>query len=168
VETDVVEALRTVTVLATNYDGSLHWTHSATLLQAADHKGTTQTLPDTRVTTESGFYISPFETLAHYWQDRWFNVIRLETPGEGLYGYYCNVATPVDFDGETVHYVDLQLDVRVFADAAGALEHRLVDEDDFEAARERYGYPDELVACCRAAVKQLIAMIEAREFPFDA
>jgi protein associated with RNAse G/E len=164
----LVEALRTVTILATNYDGSLHWTHPATLLQATDHTVTTQTPPDTRVTTETGFYVSPFETRAHYWRDRWFNVIRLETPGEGLYGYYCNVATPVEFDGETVHYVDLQLDVRVLADGAGALEHRLVDEDDFVAARQRYGYPDELVAHCRAAVNELVAMIEGRKFPFDA
>jgi protein associated with RNAse G/E len=64
--------------------------------------------------------------------------------------------------------VDLQLDVRVFADAAGALEHRLVDEDDFEAARERYGYSAELVARCRAAVEELISLIESRQFPFDA
>ena len=164
----MVESLPTVTILATNYDGSLHWTHPAALLKATDHKIITQTPPDTRVTTESGFYISPFETRAHYWQDRWFNVIRLETPGEGLYGYYCNVATPVDFDGETVHYVDLQLDVRVLADAAGALEHRLVDEDDFEAARERYGYDEALVSRCQQAVAELVAMIESRQFPFNA
>jgi hypothetical protein len=94
-------------------------------------------------------------------------VIRLETPGQGLYGYYCNVATPLHFDGETVRYVDLQLDVRVFADGAGALEYRVVDEDEFEAARERYGYEDGLVTSARRAVDELVRMIEAREFPFD-
>jgi protein associated with RNAse G/E len=160
--------LRRITVRATNYDGELHWEHAAWLLRANDGWVITQTPAGTRVRTErGGEYVSPFETRAHYWSDRWFNVIRLETPGEGLSGYYCNVATPLHFDGATVHYVDLQLDVRVFAHGSGALEYRVLDEDEFDAARQRYAYPDDLIARARAAVDELIRMIEAREFPFD-
>jgi protein associated with RNAse G/E len=88
-------------------------------------------------------------------------------PGRGLYGYYCNIATPLQFDGDTVHYVDLQLDVRVLVDEAGCLNWTLVDEDDFEVARERYAYSDDLIARARSAVDEVIALIEAREFPFD-
>jgi protein associated with RNAse G/E len=160
--------LRRITVRATNFDGELHWEHAAWLQGAGDGWVVTRTDAGTQVRTEGGGeYVSPFDTRAHYWTDRWFNVIRLETPGQGLYGYYCNIATPLRFDGETVHYVDLQLDVRVLADASGKLEYRLVDEDEFEAARQRYAYDDELVARCREAVASLVAMIEAREFPFD-
>jgi protein associated with RNAse G/E len=39
-----------------------------------------------------------------------------------------------------VRYVDLQLDVRVLADVAGVPEYWVVDEDEFEAAQERYAY----------------------------
>jgi uncharacterized protein len=160
--------LRQVTVRATNFDGSFHWGHPAWLLSADDALVVTRTDAGLRVEREGGGeYVSPYNTRAHYWPDRWFNVIRLETPGEGLYGYYCNVATPLQFDGLTVHYVDLQLDVRVFADAAGGLTHRLTDEDEFEEARERYGYAQELVSRCYAAVDELVRMVEAREFPFD-
>jgi hypothetical protein len=160
--------LRQVTVRATNFDGELHWEHPAYLLRAYDGWVVTQTHAGTSVRTEGGGeYVSPYDTRAHYWSDRWFNVIRLETPGQGLFGYYCNIATPLRFEDGTVHYVDLQLDVRVFADAAGALEYRVVDEDEFEAARERYAYAKELVACAREAVDELVRMIEAREFPFD-
>ena len=161
--------LRRITVRATNYDGELHWEHAAWLLSADEGWVVTRTHAGTPVRTErGGEYISPFDTRAHYWTDRWFNVIRLETPGQGLYGYYCNIATPLRFDGDTVHYVDLQLDVRVTADATGALEYRVVDEDEFEEARQRYAYADELVARCQAAVADLVAMIEAREYPFDS
>jgi protein associated with RNAse G/E len=162
--------LRQIMVRATNFDGSLHWEHPAWLLLAEDGIVVTQTSAGLSVKSsarESGEFVSPYDTRAHYWADRWFNVIRLDRPGEGLDGYYCNIATPLQFDGSTVHYVDLQLDVRVFADAAGALSYQLLDEDEFEAARERYAYADELVARCRAAVEQVIAMVEAREFPFD-
>ena len=162
------DVLRQVTVRATNYDGELHWEHAAWLLQADDGYVITHTPAGTRVRTEGGGeYVSPFDTRAHYWTDRWFNVIRLETPGQGLYGYYCNIATPLRFDGETVHYVDLQLDVRVFADASGGLEVRVVDEDEFEVARQRYGYDEQLVSCARGGVDDLLRMIEAQEFPFD-
>lgn len=160
--------LRSITVRATNFDGELHWEHAAWLHSAGDGWVVTQTPAGTQVRTEGGGeYVSPFDTRAHYWTDRWFNVIRLETPGQGLYGYYCNIATPLHFDGDTVRYVDLQLDVRVFADGAGALEYRVVDEEEFEAARERYAYGDELVMRARAAVDDLVRMIEARQFPFD-
>jgi protein associated with RNAse G/E len=157
-----------IRVRATNWDGDVHWEHGAWLVSREDGWVVTRTEAGTRVRTEGGGeYVSPFDTRAHYWSDRWFNVIRLETPGQGLYGYYCNIATPLRFDGETVHYVDLQLDVRVFADGAGELEYLVVDEEEFEAARERYGYGDDTVASARAAVGELVRMIEAREFPFD-
>lgn len=160
-------SLREITVRGTNYDGSLHWEHAAWLMQADGGFVQTATPPNTPVKNEGDGYVSPYDTLGHYWADRWFNVIRLETPGEGLYGYYCNVATPLQFDGATVHYVDLQLDVRVFAEANGGLSYRLVDEDEFEEARERYAYADDLVARCYAAVDEVVRMVEAREFPFD-
>ena len=159
--------LRRVTIRATNFDGSFHWGHPAWLLRADEEIVVTQTDPGLRVDRgDGGEYVSPYETRAHYWPDRWFNVIRLETPGEGLFGYYCNIATPLEFDGETVHYVDLQLDVRVFADAAGSLTHRLMDEGEFEEARQRYAYEDELVSRCHSAVDELVRMVETREFPF--
>ena len=115
----------------------------------------------------AGPFTSPFNTRGHYWPDRYFNVIRLEEPGRGLTGYYCNIAAPVQFDGANVCYVDLQLDVRVFVANDGTLTWALLDEDEFEAARVQYGYDDALVAKCRDAVAQIVAMVEARAYPFD-
>jgi protein associated with RNAse G/E len=158
---------RLITVRATNFDGSFHWGHPATLLHVDDAIVVTQTPAGLTVKTEVGEYVSPFNTRAHYWPDRWFNVIRLELPDKGLYGFYCNIATPLSFDGETVHYVDLQLDVRVRVDEAGSLTWSRVDVDDFEVARERDANTEELVERARRAVDELIALVEARAFPFD-
>ena len=156
-----------ITVRATNFDGSPHWEHEAWLLHVDDGFVQTKAAPNTPVRTEGDGYVSPYDTRGHYWTDRWFNVIRLETPGEGLYGYYCNIATPLQFDGETLHYVDLQIDVFVFADGDGGLTYRVLDEDEFEEARQRYAYAEDLVSRCYAAVDELVRMVEAREFPFD-
>ncbi len=156
-----------VFVRATNYDGAHHWSHPASLVDATDAIVITSARAGLEVTREDGTYVSPFNTRGHYWPDRWYNVIRLEEPGKGLVGYYCNIASPVTFDGETVGYIDLQLDVRVFVNARGALTWSLRDEDEFEVARVRYAYPDALIARCYAAVDQVVTAVEARAFPFD-
>ncbi|HWC28844.1 MAG TPA: DUF402 domain-containing protein [Dehalococcoidia bacterium] len=163
-------SLRQITVRATNYDGSLHWEHPAWLLRADDGIVVTQTSAGLAIKSsarESGEFVSPYNTNGHYWADRWFNVIRLELPGKGHTGYYCNIASPLTFDGQTVHYVDLQLDVLVTVEPNGRLTHRVVDEDEFEAARKRYAYGVDLISRCRDAVDEVVRMIEAREFPFD-
>lgn len=158
---------RDVRIVATNYDGSPHWSHPARLLHADDTIVITETSAGLPIERAAGPFTSPFNTRAHYWPDRYFNVIRLEEPGRGLTGYYCNVAEPVIFDGANVRYVDLQLDVRVFVAADGALTWALLDEDEFEVASIQYSYDDALVTKCLEAVAQIVAMVEAKAYPFD-
>jgi protein associated with RNAse G/E len=157
-----------VTVRATNLDGADHWVHPARLLRANGRLVVTETRAGLDIRRGNGrTFTSPYNTNGHYWPDRWFNVIRLELPGQGLFGYYCNIATPVEFDGTTVAYVDLQLDVIARVTDQGGLRYWLADEDEFEEARDRYGYDDALIARCYTAVEEVSAMIERREFPFD-
>jgi protein associated with RNAse G/E len=160
------ESARLVNVRATNFDGAFHWGHPATLERHHDVLVVTSTMPGLVVKTETGEYVSPYQTRAHYWTERWFNVIRLEEPGRGLFGYYCNIASPMTFDGETVSYVDLQLDVRIRREH-GVLTFRLVDEDEFQEARDHYGYNEELIERCYAAVEELRGLFKRREFPFE-
>ena len=159
---------RLVTVRATSFDGADHWVHPATLLHEDDALVITQTSAGLDIRRGNGrLFTSPYNTHGHYWPDRWFNVIRLELPAQGLYGFYCNIASPLQFDGATVGYVDLQLDVIARVTSAGGLTYWLADEDEFEEARDRYGYDDALIEHCYAAVREVSAIIDRREFPFD-
>jgi protein associated with RNAse G/E len=159
---------RPIRVRGTSYDGQPHWQHSAYLV--IEQKGliVTQTFAGTEVTTRTGSaWQSPFDTRGHYWADRWYNVIRLDNPhGRGLRGFYCNVATPAEFDGQNLHYCDLQLDVRVYVEDE-AWRCEVVDEDEFEEARTRLSYPEGLVREAWSAVGELQRLIEARAFPFN-
>jgi uncharacterized protein (DUF952 family)/protein associated with RNAse G/E len=152
---------------AENHDGSFHWAHPALFGRVEEGFVQTRTGYATVVARESGAFTSNWSTRGHYWLNRWFNVIRLQNPDGHLDGYYCNIARPLPFDGKTVRYVDLQLDVRVFTGSDGGLAWRLLDEDEFEAAREHYNYDTELVDRSYEAVEEIIAMVKAREFPFD-
>ena len=77
--------------------------------------------------------------------------------------YYCNINIPPTFDGEVLSYVDLDLDILVAPD----FSYQILDAEDFERHAELYGYDDEVRANAEVAVKELIAMIENRAFPFQ-
>jgi protein associated with RNAse G/E len=160
---------RPVRVVGTNYDGSPHWTHMAYLVLERGGLTVVQSFAGTRVGTERGEWVSPYHTRGHYWADRWYNVIRVETPGkaaERWVRYYCNIATPAEFDGANLHYVDLQLDV-IVETREGKLQAAVIDEEDFDAARVRFRYPHDLIRSARAAVEELLTLVSGRQFPFN-
>jgi uncharacterized protein len=95
----------------------------------------------------------------YYWLDRWYNVFRFSDPVNGFYRFYCNVNEPPRFDGSALTYVDLDIDVLVESD----FSYKILDLDDFEANK----YSAEIQHNARAAVDELIALVESRSFPFD-
>ncbi|HEX5598011.1 MAG TPA: DUF402 domain-containing protein [Micromonosporaceae bacterium] len=76
---------------------------------------------------------------------------------------YCDIATPARWDGDTVHLIDLDLDV-VRRRATGTVELR--DEDEFAEHRVRFGYPEELVEQAQAAAKWLSGVLGNGTEPF--
>jgi len=99
----------------------------------------------------------------YYWLDRWYNVFRFSDSERKLKNFYCNVNQPPTFDGRVLSYIDLDIDVLVAPD----LTYQILDVEDFEENTKRYGYPDDVQANARQALKELTALIEARRFPFD-
>lgn len=89
----------------------------------------------------------------YYWLDRWYNIFRFNDR------FYCNVTQPPRFDGTTLTYVDLDIDVLVESD----FSYRILDLEDFES----YPYPADLKEKARQALEELISLVEARSFPFD-
>ena len=99
----------------------------------------------------------------YYWLDRWYNVFRFSDTDQKLKRFYCNINVPPSFDGRILSYIDLDIDVLVEAD----LTYKILDEDDFEQNAKRYLYPDQVQANARAALAELIELIESRSFPFN-
>jgi protein associated with RNAse G/E len=100
----------------------------------------------------------------YYWLDRWFNVFRFATPEGRLQSYYCNINVPPVFDGETLSYIDLDIDILVQPD----FSYRVLDREDFESNAAKFGYPEKVRQNAEAALNELIEMIQSREFPFAA
>ena len=76
---------------------------------------------------------------------------------------YCDIASPAHWDGDTVHLIDLDLDV-VRRRATGAVELR--DDDEFAAHRVQFGYPDHLVSQAEAAARWLLDALGDGTEPF--
>lgn len=99
----------------------------------------------------------------YYWRDRWYNVFRFAGPDRKLKKFYCNINMPPHFDGETLSYIDLDIDVLVEPDWSFSI----LDIDDFESNAKLYNYPIEIQQRARQAVVELMALIEKRAFPFN-
>jgi uncharacterized protein len=101
-------------------------------------------------------------TVEYYWLDRWYNVFRFLNEEGGTTLFYCNINTPPTLEGDVLSYVDLDIDVLVQPHFA----FQILDLEEFEVNAARYGYSDELKSSARAALDELISMIERRGFPF--
>ena len=102
-------------------------------------------------------------TIEYYWLDRWYNVFQFLNDDGQTRLFYCNINLPPAFADGVLSYIDLDVDVLVRPD----LSYEVLDLDEFELNAARYGYPSELKSKALAAVDELVAMIEPRQFPFD-
>jgi len=150
-----------VRVIYTKYDGSPHRDYPARRLTEDDlgiwvgvTRGTTSVYHG-RPSVEQ----IPFVLLIPHraWWTGMFN------PPPRTSEVYCDITTPARWEGDTVHIVDLDLDVSRRRDT-GLIELR--DEDEFADHQVRFGYSDELVAEARAAAGRLFVALGDGSEPF--
>jgi protein associated with RNAse G/E len=154
---------RSMTVRVLKYDGAEHRTWHAHLAQRASSLLVLDAEFDVDVQHDIlGEIRRGMRTIEYYWQDRWYNIFRFLNDDGSAKIYYCNVATPVLVDGNVISYVDLDIDVLVNHD----LSYQVLDQTEFEANAERYGYPDEVKRNALGAVEEIISIIGKRQFPF--
>lgn len=76
---------------------------------------------------------------------------------------YSNIDLPPTITDETIHFVDL--DVDLIARDPG--EWQLVDEEEFDINRVRYGYPASLIEQVWQTVDEVKNRIQHEQIPFD-
>jgi protein associated with RNAse G/E len=99
-----------------------------------------------------------------FWTDRWYSVFRFREPGGGpLRNFYGNINTPPRLEGDTLSFIDLDIDVLVRPD----FSYTILDEDEFEQHARHFDYPEEFSARALKALDELRTLIDRRDFPFD-
>ena len=122
-----------VSVVKMKYDGTLYASYEGQLL---DIDGSIVRLrvpagTPTWVQKHDRTELSEDNIVEIHFTDRWYNVwhMREHTTYPNL--WYSNIAMPATFDGRTLRWVDLDIDIRCYLD--GSL--RVLDEGEFERNR---------------------------------
>jgi protein associated with RNAse G/E len=155
---------KVVRVDSLKFDGRLHRSWPARLVRRAGSLLVLEGVFETEVRHPLlGHIRAGTLSTEFYWTDRWYSVFRFREPTGQLRNYYCNVNRPAEYDGETLSFVDLDIDVLVAPD----FSYTVLDEDEFEAHAAEFGYDEALRARVRLALDELLGLIETRAFPFD-
>ena len=65
-----------------------------------------------------------------FYTHRWYNVFQIhDRRDDHLKGWYCNIALPAELNADSISFVDLALDLLVYADG----RQLVLDEDEFAA-----------------------------------
>jgi hypothetical protein len=146
-----------VRVEYTKYDGSAHRGYPAVRLGEDGH-GTWLGVPQGHT---AGFkYDDPYVLLVP--REAWWTALFNAPPRRTE--VYCDIATPARWAGpELVRLDDLDLDVRRRRDSSVP---ELLDEDEFEVNRVRFGYPEHVVDNAWAAAHWLMKALSDGTEPF--
>jgi hypothetical protein len=110
---------------------------------------------------ESGSFVTEQDALFLLPPDEWWACAWwIDHPEVTL---YVDICTPSVFDGGSVGYIDLDLDVIVFRDGRVEID----DRDEFEVHQVEYGYPPEVISSAELAAERVVDRISRNEPPFD-
>lgn len=152
-----------IAVASTKFDGSLHYSYPVTVVADEGDRLWTWLAAGTPMRSYRGGRIAPRDGLQYHEAGRYWNLEVMWDAGWRPTRHYVNIATPSTWDDRALRFVDLDLDVSWWADGRVVL----LDEDDFAAHRDRFGYPGWLVDRAWAAVDEIRGLISRRQPPFD-
>jgi protein associated with RNAse G/E len=144
------------------YNGSLHRTWSKGYVLKSEGTETIVVTNKTWVIESDGRrWYTREPAICFFYEDRWYNVISMIRKS-GIY-YYCNIATPSIYDGESIKNIDLDLDIKVYPD----YHYDVLDKDEFTDHQVSMEYDEDIVRIALEATEELSQMIKQKEFPFD-
>ncbi len=106
-------------------------------------------------------WVSRVPSVSFFIPGEWYNIVALIEPA-GI-RYYCNIASPVYWNSDTLTYIDYDLDVIVLPDRS----YTVVDKDEYEVHQQIYHYSAIVREKVEAGLDTLLQRIEAGAQPFD-
>jgi protein associated with RNAse G/E len=154
--------LRRVRVEFRKWPGALHWHYPTTELGRDEHGvwlGARAGAPIQRGDEPVKHATGDFITLIPH--EAWWTAVWNDPVNDAI-RVYIDIATPAEWDGDTVRMVDLDLDVIRASDGAVRLE----DEDEFDEHRVAFEYPAHVVDRARSTAAEMYLAVESRREPF--
>ena len=96
-----------------------------------------------------------------FFTNHWYNIIG-QYKKKGIY-YYCNLASPIIIEENTIKYIDYDLDVKVFPGGS----FKIVDRGEYKYHKKKMNYPPEVDQIIKEELSDLIAKIRAKSLYFN-
>ncbi len=96
-----------------------------------------------------------------FYGKHWYNVIA-QFKKKGIY-YYCNLASPVLIEENTIKYIDYDLDVKVFKDGS----FKILDRKEYNYHKKKMKYPQELEIVIKNELSDLLERIKNKSGCFS-
>lgn len=106
-------------------------------------------------------WISRMPGVSFFIPGQWYNIVAL-IDSAGI-RYYCNIASPPYISGNTLTYIDYDLDVIVQRDGS----RQIVDQDEYERHQAIYHYSATVKEKVARGLSGLLDRVENRKPPFD-
>lgn len=155
---------KTIIMKAFKYDGKLHYEQPLQLYRKADNHVVLSGAKGRELThyTRDAVYKFDQETFEYFFTDRWYTAALVFDDNGKVVHVYCNIALPCKITEEEVEFIDLDVDVVV---RDGIIE--VIDIDEFEEHKLRYGYSKDLQKRVFEAVDRVKSDIIRGNYPFD-
>jgi protein associated with RNAse G/E len=150
-----------VHVRSCKFDGTVHRTWTARLVERTEHRIVLEGEFESEVrhpllgTIERGA-----QTREIFWTDRWYSVFQFLHGGGGVRLHYVNINLPPTLNGSELTFIDLDIDLLIQADGT----YSILDEDEFQTNAELFNYPAELRARVHRTVAELSKQIKTGHF----
>lgn len=96
-----------------------------------------------------------------YYKNNWFNMVS-QIKKNGIY-YYCNIASPVILEENTIKFIDYDLDLRIFPNG----KYKILDRNEYKLHKEMMSYSEDLSKIINYKLKELIQKYKNKEIPFN-
>ena len=144
------------------HDGSLHRTWCKGFVVEADEEHYVAVTNKAWVIEADGRrWMTREPAVCFFYTKKWFNVIAMLREN-GTY-YYCNLASPVLYDGKAVKYIDYDLDYKIYPDGTVVL----LDENEYRLHRRKMNYPEQIDPILRKYMKMIVDLYEKKRECFD-
>lgn len=144
------------------HDGSLHRTWAKGYVMEANERRIVCVTNKTWVSESDGRkWVTREPAICFFYPDKWFNVISMIRKS-GIF-YYCNIASPSIYDGESLKNIDYDLDVKVNPQMVWSI----LDEDEYEEHGIQMHYSEKLKKAIEKGLDQVLDLVNEKKSPFD-
>ncbi len=102
------------------------------------------------------------KAIMYFSKNHWFNVIVMYKKDRIV--YYCNLATPIQREQDSLKYIDYELDVKYFVDTKDKI---LLDQNEYKYHQKKFNYSKKLLDKIQEELDVLNQWIDYEIGPFS-